>query len=54
MFKNIPQQEEVWETILNELKGMKHTYPHAKPEMKKFNVSYNRGYKGVSLGAAVS
>ena len=34
--------------------GMKHTYPHAKPEMKKFNVSYNRGYKGISLGKAVS
>ena len=33
---------------------MKHTYPHAKPEMKKFNVSYNRGYKGISLGKAVS
>jgi hypothetical protein len=34
--------------------GMKHTYPHANPEMKKFNVSYDRGYKGISLGAAVS
>jgi hypothetical protein len=34
--------------------GMKHTYPHANPEMKKFNVSYDRGYKGMSLGTAVS
>lgn len=33
--------------------GMQHTYPHANPEMKKFNVSFDRGYKGVSLGQAV-
>ena len=34
--------------------GMKHTYPHANAEMKKYNQSYDRGYKNLSLGKAVS
>ena len=34
--------------------GMKHTYPHANPEMKKYNQSFDCGYKGISLGQAVS
>lgn len=33
--------------------GMKHTYPHANPEMKKHNKSFKTGYEGMSLGKAV-
>ena len=33
--------------------GMKHTYPHADPDRKKYNNSFNLGYKGISLGKAV-
>ena len=33
--------------------GKEHTYPHANPEMKKYNRSYDGGYKGISLGNAV-
>jgi hypothetical protein len=34
--------------------GKEHTYPHAKPEMKQFNTSYDTGYKNIPLGKAVS
>lgn len=34
--------------------GKEHTYPHAKPEMKKFNISYDIGYKNIPLGKAIS
>ena len=33
--------------------GKEHTYPHADPGVKKHNISYNNGYKNISLGKAV-
>lgn len=33
--------------------GKEHTYPHAIPERKKFNISFDTGYKNMSLGKAV-
>lgn len=33
--------------------GKEHTYPHAIPEKKKFNISFDTGYKNMSLGKAV-
>jgi hypothetical protein len=33
--------------------GKEHTYPHANPEMKKNNMSFETGYKNISLGKAV-
>jgi hypothetical protein len=33
--------------------GKEHTYPHANPELKKHNISFDTGYKNLSLGQAV-
>ncbi len=33
--------------------GKEHTYPHANPAMKKHNISFETGYKNISLGKAV-
>lgn len=33
--------------------GKEHTYPHAIPEMKKHNMSFDTGYKKMTLGKAV-
>ncbi|MBX9808261.1 MAG: plasmid recombination protein [Flavobacteriaceae bacterium] len=33
--------------------GKEHTYPHANSEMKKHNISFDTGYKNLSLGQAV-
>ena len=33
--------------------GKEHTYPHAIPERKKLNISFDTGYKKMSLGKAV-
>jgi hypothetical protein len=33
--------------------GKEHTYPHAIPEMKKFNKSFKTGYEKMTLGKAV-
>lgn len=39
---------------IERIEGKEHTYPHAIPDMKKYNRTWDRGYKNISLGEAVS
>lgn len=39
---------------IERIEGKEHTYPHAIPDMKKYNRTWDRGYKNISLGGAVS